>query len=142
MKAIYTLKQPNETTYFRYIRTLEGNLEPIDVVRQNGRCVPRFSPATLSGSQDKPPSEFIPLYREIMYGLSRLERRTWLPLLFGRSVEEVAQSQGVSRAAIYARIRGNSKHQGGMIRKNDYVAIWWRTQRRSLIPQRPCLNTK
>ena len=32
-------------------------------------------------------------------------------------------------AAIYERIRGNSKGQGGMIRKNDYVHIWWRDQR-------------
>lgn len=123
-------KEPNETTYFRYIRTLNGSLEPIDLVRQNGRCVPRFSPRILSGQTDTPKSDFIPLYREIMYGLSRLERRTWLPLLFGRSLDEVAKSQGVSRAAIYARIRGNSKGQGGMIRKNDYVAIWWCMQRK------------
>jgi hypothetical protein len=33
-----------------------------------------------------------------------------------------------SRTAIYERIRGNSKGHGGMIAKNLYVAIWWRTR--------------
>jgi hypothetical protein len=115
---------------FRRIRTLDGRLEAVDLIRRNGHPVPRldrsvFGPPGLEGQR----SDLLPLYREIMYGLSRLERRTWLPLLLDRSIDEVAQSQGVSRAAIYARIRGNSKKQGGMIRKNDYVAIWWRTQR-------------
>ena len=85
-------KDPDETTYFRYIRTLSGEMEPIDVVRQNGRQVPRFSPLLLAGRKDRPKSDFIPLYREIMYGLSRLERRTWVPLLFGRSMDEIGRA--------------------------------------------------
>ena len=70
------------------------------------------------------------LVREVMYGLNRTERRTWLLLLLGLPILEVACKEKVSRAAIYERIRGNSKGQGGMIRKNDYVEIWWRNQRK------------
>jgi len=64
-----------------------------------------------------------------MYGLTKTERRTWLLLLLGYSIVETARKENVSRSAIYERIRGNSKGQGGMIRKNDYVWIWWRDQR-------------
>jgi hypothetical protein len=31
----------------------------------------------------------------------------------------------VKRSAIYARICGNSKGQGGMIAKNFWVLLWW-----------------
>lgn len=67
MRSTILPKDPDETTYFPYIRILNGSLEPIDLVRQNGRCVPRFSPRTLSGQAETPKSDFIPLYREIMY---------------------------------------------------------------------------
>ena len=36
-----------ETTYFRYCRTLEGRLVPVDTIKRNGRLVPRFSPEDL-----------------------------------------------------------------------------------------------
>ena len=65
-----------------------------------------------------------------MYGLNRIERRTWLMLLLGESITQIADREKRSRSAIYHRIRGNSKGQGGMIRKNDYVRIWWRDQRK------------
>ena len=123
-------KGDDDVIRFRQIRTLDGRLEPVDLIRRNGHPVPRLVRSVFDSSgPGGERSDLLPLYREIMYGLSRLERRTWLPLLLDRSIDEVAESEGVSRAAIYARIRGNSKKQGGMIRKNDYVAIWWRTQR-------------
>jgi hypothetical protein len=122
---------PDETTYFRYVRTLDGSLEPVDLIRHNGRSVPRFS----GPKREAPRPQLLGLYRELMYNLSRLERRTWVPLLLGRSFEEVAATHGISRAAIYARLRGNSKGQGGMVRKNEYVAIWWRLQRKRLTPK-------
>jgi hypothetical protein len=65
-----------------------------------------------------------------MYNLNRTERRTWILLLLGQSIVEIARKEGISRAAIYERIRGNFQGQGGMIRKNDYVHIWWRDQRK------------
>lgn len=117
-------KKLDESTYFRYVRTLDGRLEPIDVVLHNKRLVPRFSP-TAAEPPSAEPSDFKRLVREVMYGLNRTERRTWLNLLLGLSIVEVACKEKVSRAAIYERLRGNSKGQGGMIRKNDYVRIWW-----------------
>lgn len=119
----------DETTFYRYARTLDGKLEPVDVVRHNGRLVPRFAP-TIAESPSTNSTDLKRLVREVMYGLNRTERRTWLLLLLGLPILEVACKEKVSRAAIYERIRGNSKGQGGMIRKNDYVEIWWRNQRK------------
>jgi hypothetical protein len=121
-------KEPNETTYFRYCRTLDGRLEPVDTFIHNGRVVPRFVPETRKPQTDR--SDFKRLIREVMYNLNRTERRTWVSLLLGQSIVEIARKEEVSRSAIYERIRGNSKGQGGMIRKNDYVHIWWRDQRK------------
>ncbi len=120
----------DETTYFRYIRTLHGRLEPVDVARHNGRLVARFSPAhTDPEGSAATSSDFRRLIREVMYALNRTERRTWGLLLLGNSIVEVARAERVSRAAIYERIRC-SKGYGGMVRKNDYVRIWWRNQRK------------
>jgi hypothetical protein len=116
---------------FRRVCTIAGDVEVVQIVRRNGILVPLLKMPGTAAARQTDRSDLLPLYRELMYGLSRLERRTWVPLLLGRSIEDVAQMQGVSRQAIYARIRGNSKNQGGMIRKNDYVDIWWRTQRHS-----------
>lgn len=136
-------KHTDETVQFQRIRTIEGKVEPIDLVRRNRQLVPRFDISLLSGiGENDRQSDLLPLYRELMYGLTRLERRTWVPLLLGRSFDEVAKLHGVSRQALYARIRGNSKGQGGMIRKNDYVAIWWRTQRHQILIKRKCSNSK
>ena len=117
-----------ETTYFRYCRTLEGRLVPVDTIKRNGRLVPRFSPEDLEpvSVADDDASEMDELIAEITQNLTAVERRTWLRLVDGTSILELAASEGVSRAAIYERIRGNSKGQGGMIAKNDYVGIWWR----------------
>jgi hypothetical protein len=90
--------------------------------------VPRFSPEDLEpvSVADDDTSEMDELIAEITQNLTAVERRTWLRLVDGTSILELAASEGVSRAAIYERIRGNSKGQGGMIAKNDYVGIWWR----------------
>jgi hypothetical protein len=115
----------DETTYFRYARTLNGKLEPVSVARRNGRNIPLFSPCHLEPDPVETKSDLKSLVRELMYGLNRTERRTWLLLLLGYSVLDVAQSEKVTRPAIYERIRGSSKGHGGMVRKNDYVRIWW-----------------
>src|SRR3989442_15433250 len=116
----------DEPTYFRYFRKHDGRLEAIDVARRNGRLVPRFSPqCTEAEVPDSKDSSLKELVREVMYGLNRTERRTWRLLLLGNSILETAGHERVSRAAVYERIRGNSKGQGGMVKKNDYVPIWW-----------------
>ena len=119
----------DETTYFRRCRDITGQIEPVGVFLRNGKPAPSFSPHLTEPDRHPRSRELRELLRELMYGLNRKERRTWLLLLLGVSVIDIAQRERVSRAAIYERIRGNSKGQGGMIRKNDYVHIWWRDQR-------------
>ena len=36
-----------QTLYFRYCRSLDGRLVPVDTARRNGRVVPRFDPEVL-----------------------------------------------------------------------------------------------
>jgi hypothetical protein len=116
----------DETLHFRYCRDLDGRLVAIDVARQNGRLVPRFSPNQFEPIQDDTNSDLDELIFEICQNLTATERRTWLQLVDGVSILDVAAAEGVSRTAIYERIRGSSKGHGGMIAKNPYVAIWWR----------------
>jgi hypothetical protein len=122
------MNETNETIYFRYCRTIDGRLLPVDTARRNGRLVPLFSPTdleppTAGGEADS--REIDELIAEISQDLTAIERRTWLQLVDGATILDIANAEGVSRAAIYERIRGNSKGQGGMIAKNPYVAIWW-----------------
>jgi len=116
-----------DVTYFRYARRLDGSLEPIDVARRNGRLVPQFDPSwtTPPAELNESASEFDELIAEITNGLTAAEVRTWLKLVDGISVDAIATEEGITRSAIYERIRGNSKQQGGMVKKNDYVRIWW-----------------
>jgi hypothetical protein len=115
-----------ETLYFGYCRDLTGNLVVIDTAKQNGRIVPRFSPNQFEPEPEESEGEVDELLGEICQNLTAIERRTWLQLVDGLSILDVAAGEGVSRTAIYERIRGNSKGHGGMVAKNDYVAIWWR----------------
>src|SRR5262249_3536334 len=122
----------NETVQFRQWRRLDGSTEPVDLIRRNKCLVPRYAPLAC-----EPPavdrSELKRLLRELMYNLTRCERRTWLLLLRGFSIVDTARKERRSRTAIYERIRGNKKGQGGMLRKNDYVRIWW-DRRKDLHP--------
>lgn len=63
--------------------------------------------------------------------LNALERRTWRQILSGASIAVIAAEEGVSRAAIYTRIQGNSFGHGGMIGKNFWVLLWWRLRQRT-----------
>jgi DNA-directed RNA polymerase specialized sigma24 family protein len=121
----------DETTKFQRYRDITGQIEPVQMARRNGKPVPSFSPHLAEPDPNPRSRELKELLRELMYGLNRKERRAWLLLLLGVPIIDIAQREGVSRSAIYERIRGNSKGQGGMIRKNDYVHIWWRDQRNS-----------
>jgi len=118
----------SEVSYFRYCRKIDGTLEPVDVAKRNDRLVPRFHPSVTEPELQTDPeesSDYRELIEEVSQNLNALERRTWLRLLDGRSVLDIAAEDGVSRAAIYERIRGRSKSQGGMIGKNPYCLIWW-----------------
>lgn len=116
----------SELLYFRSARRISGRAETIDVTRRNGRLVPRFDYSwTVPDADPDPEYEATELVAEISQGLTAIERRTWLNILNGKSVAEIAAEEGVSRTAIYERIRGSSKGHGGMLTKNEYVAIWW-----------------
>lgn len=108
-----------ETTYFRYVRKLDGSLEPVDLARRNGRLVPRFHPSVTEPegrSADAETSDFQELVEEVSQNLTETERRTWLRILDGRSILDIAEEDGVSRAAVYCRIHH-------MIAHNPYCAI-------------------
>lgn len=116
-----------QALYFRYCRSLDGRLVPVDTARRNGRLVPRFEPELLEPSPEQEDApELAELIDEITEHLTPTERRTWLKLLDGRSILDIAAEEGVSRAAVYERIRGSSRGKGGMVAKNEYVAIWWK----------------
>jgi hypothetical protein len=111
-------------TFQRY-RTLSGSIQAVDVYRRNGRRAANFRPAAADAPAADAPDVFSE-YRDLLAAnLTPIEERTWRGLLGGRSISSIAEEEGVKRAAIYARIRG-SGGTGGMVRKNPWVARWWR----------------
>jgi len=111
-----------EVSYFRYCHSLIGALEPIDVARRNGRLVPCFPQSLIAGppgdTAAEESAEYRQLVEEVCQNLNKIERRTWLRILEGRPILDVAIEEHVSRTAIYDRIRR-------MVEKNAYCAIWW-----------------
>jgi len=122
-------REHDEILFFQQCRTLDGRIQRIEVGRRNGRATPLFTPdwalidpVSASAEAERRARA---IRKELSINLNRLERRTWNRLVNERSILEIAREEGVSRCAIYERIRGNSKGQGGMIAKNPYVALWW-----------------
>lgn len=116
------MSKKSETTFFRYCRDHNGKLVPLDVARRNKCLVPRFHPSITdphSPQDAEESSEYQELVEEVSQNLNPVERRTWLKILDGQSIREIAKEEGVSRQAIYDRIRR-------MVKKNQYCAIWWR----------------
>jgi hypothetical protein len=110
-----------EVTYFRYCRDAHGNLVPVDVVRHNGRVVPRF-PQDIGelyfAQEDSESPDYAELVEEVCQSLNDLERRRWLlAVRDDRKISEIAVMEAVSRQAII-----DCFHR--MARKNPYVAIW------------------
>jgi hypothetical protein len=114
-----------DTHYFRYCRRLDGSLEPIDLAKRNQRRVPRFHPSVIEAPESEPEesAEYRELVEEVSQNLNAVERRTWLKIIDGRSTLDIAAEDGVSRAAVYCRLKA-------MVRKNAYVAIWWRLKKK------------
>ncbi len=124
--------QDFETRQFQVFRDLNGGVQYAGTGKRNGQpsiffrpncAVPDSEPETATNLRSQP---------KLFVNLNPLERETWRRILAARTIAEIATEEGTSRAAIYARIRGNSLAQGGMISKNPWVLLWWRS-RQSLL---------
>ena len=126
-----------ELLRFRRYRDLLGNPVTLTVGRRNGKPAPFFGPTNHHHSEVAPePPEFA--YQEKFFiNLNPVERKTWRKILRGQSIASIAQEEGVSRPAIYARIQGNSKGQGDMIGKNFWVLLWWRLRQQLITKGKP-----
>src|ERR1035437_3295653 len=125
-----------EACRFQVFRDLHGGMQYAGAGRRNGQPSVFFrrtytesapEPAIETNLRDQP---------RLFVNLNSVERETWRKILAARSIADIAKEEGISRAAIYARIRGNSRCQGGMIAKSPWVLLWWRSRQRLLTPHR------
>jgi hypothetical protein len=121
-----------QTLFFQRCADLKGAGQQLHMGRRNGR------PSVFLGRCfDHPPDEEVSVTalseREHLFvSLNPVERSTWEKLLAAQSISSIAAEEGVSRAAIYARIQGNRFGQGGMIGKNFWVLLWWRLRQQMM----------
>jgi hypothetical protein len=120
---------------FRVFRDLRGSVQSVSGGRRNGKPAV-FFPRSLAEPPD-PAAEQPALCEQprLFVNLNALERETWRKILQAQSIASIAKQEGVSRAAIYARIQGNNKGQGGMVAKNFWVLLWWLLRQRSLFQE-------
>ena len=119
----------NSAITFNAYRNLAGDVVPADTYKRNGQRVPRFSPQEID-MPNTPRAHSTTILRVLSAGLNRIERRTWWRILDGWSIDAIAAAERVERAAIYSRIRGSgSKGNGGMVKKNPWVARWWEARK-------------
>jgi hypothetical protein len=121
----------SESFRFKTCRDLYGGVQPISTGRRNGRPAIFFPPdiAEPAGKAESTPD--LREQERLYVNLTPIERQTWRKILSAQSIVSIASEEGVSRAAIYARIEGNGKGQGGMIAKNFWVLLWWLMRRRA-----------
>lgn len=111
---------------------IDGQIHRIPFGRRNRQRFPLFHPnwCTQIPTPSLESTENALTIEELCHHLNRLERRTWLQILNRRSILEIAEQEGVTRAAIYWRIRGKNGF-GGMVAKNPYVARWWKVRKQN-----------
>lgn len=122
--------QDFETLRFRVCRDLHGAMQNVSGGKRNGKPAIFFPQRTTEAAPPTTPEPDICEQARLFVNLNPLERQTWCKILSAQSVASIAKEEGVSRAAIYARIQGNIKGQGGMIGKNVWVLLWWRLRQR------------
>jgi len=113
---------------FTRFSNLDGSTEPAATGKRNGKPFMMIPPGGGQPPGGAPDSDDPPPFwdqERFFVNLNETERRTWEKILKGQPIKDIAREEGVSRQAIYARIVGNSKHQGGMIGKNFWVLMWW-----------------
>ena len=106
----------------------------VSLGKRNGRATILFTPEWTDAERDVPDS--FPWVDDVKYyvNLNPVESATWRKVLNGESIAAIAHDEGISRQAVYARIRGNSQGQGGMIAKNFWVLLWWQLRQGLLTP--------
>ncbi|MEN6537895.1 MAG: hypothetical protein ABFD89_29865 [Bryobacteraceae bacterium] len=109
---------------FHSCADLRGEVRRIEVGKRNGRLCAFFGPEWSEGPAELDQTEPLDLIEVLCENLNRDERRIWMRLMDGCSLRELAREEGVSRSALYFRLRGR-RGRGGMIAKNRYVAAWW-----------------
>jgi DNA invertase Pin-like site-specific DNA recombinase len=109
---------------FQVYRRLDGSMERVSLGRRNGRLLALLPPSCTEPPDKEQPKEIFEQSR-LYVNLNPLEAETWKKLLKGQSIRDIAREEGVSRQAVYSRIVGNSKGQGGMVSKNFWVLLWW-----------------
>ena len=120
-----------ETIRFRTCRDLRGDLRSVSCGKRNGQPS-IFLPRSLDGSDDATDFPAFDEQPRLFVNLNPVERETWRKILGARSIASIAQEEGVSRSAIYARIQGNRHGHGGMIGKNFWVLRWWRLRQQMM----------
>src|ERR1017187_10146372 len=100
-----------ESFRFQACRDLYGGVQQISTGRHNGRPAIFLPPgiAELTGPTDPAPDLWE--QERLFVNLTPLERQTWRKILGARSIASIAKEEGVSRAAIYARIEGRSEER-------------------------------
>lgn len=120
----------DELIRFRRCRNVHGSAVPVTIGRRNGKPAVFLSPDLREPIETSPsPLEFAE-QNKFFVNLNSVESQTWRKILKAQSIASIAKEEGVSRQAIYARIEGNSKGQGGMIGKNFWVLLYWRLRQR------------
>lgn len=123
------MENSQELLRFQRYCKLDGSQASASAGKRNGKPFPILPP---SSTEPPEPADETPLWEQtrLYVNLNPIERRTWKKILLGQSVNSIAHEEGVSRQAIYGRIAGNSKAQGGMIAKNFHVLVWWLARQR------------
>ena len=127
-------KSLDELLRFRRCRDLRGTPVSLTVGRRNGKPAVFLHPSVEEAVEAPEPREFSAQER-FFVNLNPLERKTWHKILSAQPINSIAEDEGVSRQAIYARIQGNSQGQGGMISKNAWVSLWWRLRQQQFTEQ-------
>jgi hypothetical protein len=118
-----------ELLQFRRCRNLHGDAFDVSVGRRNGRPAAFLSARSGNPEPAPEPEEFAEKSKYFV-NLNPLERETFRRILKGQSIASIAAEDGVARSAVYARICGNSRGQGGMVAKNFWALLWWRCRQR------------
>src|SRR5580704_9354170 len=95
-----------ETIRFRTCRDLRGAPRSVSCGKRNGH-ITIFLPRSIDGEAEAPEIPAFDEQSRLFVNLNPVERETWRKILCARSIASIAQEEGVSRSAIYARIQGN-----------------------------------